>query len=63
MRFHYGLARTRAATTPSRELDEWAARIDAWRRTGIDVYAYFNNDWEGFAIRNALGLKGRLGVA
>ena len=29
----------------------------------IDVYAYFNNDWEGYAIRNALGLKERLGVA
>jgi hypothetical protein len=27
------------------------------------VYAYFNNDWEGYAIRNALGLKERLGVA
>ena len=34
----------------------------AWRAAG-DVYAYFNNDWEGYAIRNALGLKGRLGVA
>ena len=30
--------------TRHNELDEWAARIDAWRRTGIDVCAYFNND-------------------
>jgi len=24
------------------------------------VYAYFNNDWEGFAVRNATGLARRL---
>jgi uncharacterized protein YecE (DUF72 family) len=27
----------------------------------VDVWAYFNNDWEGFAPRNASGLKRRLG--
>jgi uncharacterized protein YecE (DUF72 family) len=26
------------------------------------VYAYFNNDWEGYAIENARGLKQRLGL-
>ena len=26
-----------------------------------DVFAYFNNDWEGFAVRNALGMRERLG--
>ena len=62
LRFHYG-SRGRGGNYSDRELDEWAARIDAWRRSGIDVYAYFNNDWEGYAIRNALGLKERLGVA
>jgi uncharacterized protein YecE (DUF72 family) len=25
------------------------------------VFAYFNNDWEGYAIENALYLKARLG--
>jgi uncharacterized protein YecE (DUF72 family) len=62
VRFHYG-SRGRAGNYSDRELDEWAGRIDGWRRSGIDVYAYFNNDWEGYAIRNALGLKERLGVA
>jgi uncharacterized protein YecE (DUF72 family) len=62
LRFHYG-SRGRGGNYSDRELDEWAARIDGWRRSGIDVYAYFNNDWEGYAIRNALGLKERLGVA
>ena len=32
------------------------------KRGELDVYAYFNNDWEGFAIKNALWLKARLGV-
>jgi len=36
-------------------------RIERWRRDH-DVYAYFNNDREGFAVRNALRLKERLGV-
>ena len=59
VRFHYG-SRGRGGNYSDRELDEWAARIDAWRRKRIDVYAYFNNDWELFAIRNALWLKRRL---
>ena len=61
VRFHYG-RRGRGGNYSERELDEWAARIAAWRE-GNDVYAYFNNDWEGYAIRNALGLKSRLGLA
>ena len=32
-------------------------------RERLEVYAYFNNDWEGFAIRNALRLQQLLGVA
>jgi len=43
------------------ELDEWAERIRAWGERG-DVYAYLNNDWEGFAVRNALGLAKRLSL-
>ena len=27
-----------------------SAAIQAWSTTG-DVYAYFNNDWEGYAIK------------
>jgi uncharacterized protein YecE (DUF72 family) len=44
------------------ELDEWSDRLAGWSR-GADVYAYFNNDWEGYAIENALYVKGRLGQA
>ncbi|MBC7337861.1 MAG: DUF72 domain-containing protein [Clostridia bacterium] len=31
----------------------WAAQVRAWRDEGRDVYAYFNNDAEGYAVANA----------
>jgi len=37
-------------------------RTAAWRDDGVDVYGYFNNDWEGFAVKNGLRLKELLGV-
>jgi uncharacterized protein YecE (DUF72 family) len=58
LRFHHG-HRGRRGNYSERELDAWAARIATLRRRG-DSYAYFNNDWEGFAVRNALGLRARL---
>ena len=60
VRLHHG-RRGRRGNYSATELDEWAARIAGLRRHA-DVYAYFNNDWEGFAVRNALGLRRRLGV-
>jgi uncharacterized protein YecE (DUF72 family) len=51
VRFHHG-SRGRAGNYSQRELEEWAARIAAWR-LDTDVYAYFNNDWRGFAPANA----------
>lgn len=58
VRLHYGRGR-RGEYTES-QLRAWARRIAAWRREG-DVYVFFNNDWEGFAVRNALRLKSLLG--
>jgi uncharacterized protein YecE (DUF72 family) len=60
IRFHYG-RRGRNGNYSERELDEWSERIRGWRRR-VDVFAYFNNDWEGYAVRNGLGLQARLGV-
>lgn len=39
------------------DLGWWAARVAAWRASGHDVYAYFNNDGEGNAVRNARRLS------
>ena len=61
VRFHAGSRGARGNYSKS-ELDEWAERVAGWAERG-DVYAYFNNDWEGFAIDNAKGLKQRLGLA
>lgn len=60
VRFHHGSRGLRGNYSES-ELDEWAERIRSWGDRG-DVFAYYNNDWEGFAPRNALGLKERLGL-
>jgi uncharacterized protein YecE (DUF72 family) len=59
VRFHGG---TRGAdgNYAHSELDDWAARLERWS-SEADVFAYFNNDWEGYAIENALYLKERLG--
>jgi len=55
VRFHRG-RRGRRGNYSETELRSWAARIRAWSRDG-DVYAYFNDDWEAFAPRNAARLK------
>jgi uncharacterized protein YecE (DUF72 family) len=59
VRFHYG-ERGRNGSYSDAELARWRRRIAAWRRRR-DVYAYFNNDWEAIAPRNALQLAGDLG--
>jgi uncharacterized protein YecE (DUF72 family) len=55
VRFHAGTHGRRGNYSDS-ELREWAERLRTWRRTH-EVFAYFNNDWEGFAPRNAELLK------
>jgi uncharacterized protein YecE (DUF72 family) len=54
VRFHYG-ARGRDGNYSETELETWARRIAQWRRNE-DVFAYFNNDWRGFAPANAQAL-------
>jgi uncharacterized protein YecE (DUF72 family) len=55
VRFHHG-HRGRRGNYSEAELREWAARLREVRRHA-EVYAYFNNDWEGFAPRNAKRLR------
>jgi uncharacterized protein YecE (DUF72 family) len=58
VRFHYG-SRGRRGNYSESELEEWARRLEEWSRE-VEILAYFNNDWELFAVRNALWLKRRL---
>jgi uncharacterized protein YecE (DUF72 family) len=58
VRFHYG-SRGRRGNYSETELEEWARRLEDWSRE-VEILAYFNNDWEVFAVRNARWLKRRL---
>jgi uncharacterized protein YecE (DUF72 family) len=60
VRFHAG-TRGRNGNYSESELEEWAQRFERWRER-VEVYAYFNNDWLGFAPRNASWLKRRMGL-
>jgi uncharacterized protein YecE (DUF72 family) len=60
VRLHHG-TRGRHGNYSRSEIERWARRIAQWRRD-TEVYAYFNNDWEGYAIRNAGLLREKLGL-
>jgi uncharacterized protein YecE (DUF72 family) len=55
IRLHHG-RRGRRGNYSESELEQWRDRIAKWRRRA-EVFAYFNNDWEGFAVRNARWLQ------
>lgn len=38
------------------ELEQWADKIEGWTEQELDVYCYFNNDFEGYAVKNAKSL-------
>lgn len=58
IRFHHGSRGLRGNYSKA-ELEAWAQRLHRWRASH-ELFAYFNNDWEGFAPRNALWLCGRM---
>ncbi len=60
IRFHAG-ARGRRGNYSESELREWADRIRGLA-SEVDVFAYFNNDWEGFAVANGKRLRRLLGA-
>jgi uncharacterized protein YecE (DUF72 family) len=61
VRFHYG-ARGRGGNYSNSELQTWKRRIAAWRGR-VEVFAYFNNDWNGYAVENARWIAGHLSAA
>lgn len=40
-----------------KELRQWTEKIQNWRKKRKAVFAYFNNDAYGFAVKNALTLR------
>jgi uncharacterized protein YecE (DUF72 family) len=55
LRFHVG--RGAGGGFTEAELATWAGRVHALGRSGKEVYAYFNNDREGHAVRDAMRLR------
>jgi uncharacterized protein YecE (DUF72 family) len=58
LRLHYG-SRGQDGNYSERELDTWRRRVAAWR-SKRSVFVYLNNDWRGFAPRNAIALRSGL---
>ena len=50
-----------AGSYPDADLRWWADRVAEWTAQGRDVYAYFNNDGHGHAVRNAETLRALVG--
>jgi uncharacterized protein YecE (DUF72 family) len=61
LRLHHG-ERGRGGNYSRTELDRWAGVIGGLAAR-VDVLAYFNNDWKGYAVRNAAELKRRVAAA
>jgi uncharacterized protein YecE (DUF72 family) len=51
-----------AGSYTEEDLRWWAERVREWAGAGRDVFAYFNNDGGGNAVRNAARLRELLGV-
>lgn len=59
IRFH-GAGELYSSCYTDKQLERWAKRISELAKTVKEVYAYFNNDIEGFAVQNAKKLKEQL---
>jgi uncharacterized protein YecE (DUF72 family) len=46
-----------AGSYSNADLTWWADRLREWDAAGKDVFAYFNNDGHGNAVRNAVTLR------
>jgi uncharacterized protein YecE (DUF72 family) len=56
LRFH-GPGALYSSNYPEQQLKKWAERIKKWIGEDLDVYGYFNNDTNAYAVKNALSLK------
>ncbi len=62
LRFHgpHALDQKYRGRYTGRRLWRIAERIQGWLAAGIDVYGYFNNDYQGDAVVDALWLRERV---
>lgn len=57
LRFHGPGTAKYSGSYSQRDLQQWARRLDNWRKGLSAIYVYFNNDVGGWAVRNATELK------
>lgn len=55
LRFH-GPKALFASKYRKQKLSRWIPKIKKWLMQGLDVYAYFNNDTNGYAVKDAKSL-------
>lgn len=55
LRFHGGEV-LYGSSYSKKELADWADKIKKWQDNKLDVFAYFNNDVNGYAVKNAKSL-------
>jgi uncharacterized protein YecE (DUF72 family) len=62
VRFHGPQALTRPyrGRYTGRRLSGPAGRLRSWLERGVDVFAYFNNDYRGYAVEDARWLRERV---
>ena len=56
LRFH-GNVKLYATDYREEELQAYAGKMRNWLKEGKEIWAFFNNDFEGFAVKNANELK------
>ncbi|MGB6881742.1 MAG: DUF72 domain-containing protein [Microgenomates group bacterium] len=56
IRFH-GKKKLYSSNYENEELEEWVKKMRQWKKCGLDIYAYFNNDALGYAPDNAAELR------
>jgi uncharacterized protein YecE (DUF72 family) len=64
VRFHgpHAVDRKYVGRYGGRRLSRPARRLGDWLRTGVDVFAYFNNDFHGDAAQDAQWLRAHVGT-
>ncbi len=56
LRFH-GHEKLYASDYSEKELQDYAGKIEGWLKQDKEVWAFFNNDFHGFAVKNAERLR------
>ncbi len=61
LRFH-GPKELFASLYSLKDLKPWIEKAKSWQVKGLDVFVYFNNDFFGYALKNAKMFKDNLKI-